>query len=290
MAIFDENEAQHYCATFNADAGHSAGSLIAYRRAHLNNRTHLTEGTSEFNHYRDCCLRNVERSLFLAASNFTRTHNVLLASASGWAYVTLYYSSYYAAVALLGMFGMFIDAPNFFIDVEIGTPGSQKLKIYRNQGNGRNTMLSRTSFTGKASHKMFWDLFYKEMQQLQAWITEPSLLRGIQPVGGDPFWQINNRNEINYDTHKAIALADAFQRQCRRNRFPSSLPGILNTQYEITKATNLIAFSYAKKFKVQSDALAPLKQAAQRRDIIRQFILTPRSVTSSNAIKSLAFD
>lgn len=108
MNIFGVPEAKYYCSHFQQNAGKPAGSLSEYVGEVFKSVGSLREGTREYDGFRDCALREAERCLFLAISNYRRALDLMLPAASSWAQVTLYYSSYFAARALLGIFGGWI--------------------------------------------------------------------------------------------------------------------------------------------------------------------------------------
>lgn len=265
MKIFDVNQAKSYCSQYSAGRGNCQGSLRTYFRSELKNINLLREGTTKFNEYRDCVLRNVERFLFLAASNYKTSHELMRICSASWSHVTLYYASYFSASAILGMFGAYIETPYILVKVRNGDVGSQELEILRNKA-----VKSQTTYGG--NHQMFWDFFYRAVRSLHAWIQEPELLLAIKPISSDPCWQINNRNEINYDSFKALDLSREFSANFNLGRFPSNLPGILNTQFTITESLVLLAFKYARDFGVSTDALDILSTAISRGDKIDALI------------------
>src|SRR3990167_6936465 len=105
MALFGVDEARHYCGTFNGSGGTASGSLEIYVKSALTQIRSLREGTPEFDRYRDCSLRDVERRIFISVSHYRRSLDLMTPGAVWWAHVTLYYGSFFAAGALLGMFG-----------------------------------------------------------------------------------------------------------------------------------------------------------------------------------------
>ena len=123
MRIFGPSEAKHYCSSFGQSPGDAEKSLTDFRKNHLGaQRRSIREGTSLFEQYRDCSLRDVERSLFFAASHYRRSLDLMIRSCSPWAHVTLYYGTWYASQALLGMFGCVVFN-RYVIDVDRGSPG-----------------------------------------------------------------------------------------------------------------------------------------------------------------------
>ena len=81
MRLFGIAEAHHYCSNFNRSSGDAEKSIEDYRKNCLGTRKRtLVEGTPLFNQYRDCSLREVERSLFFAASNYRRSLEQMISS------------------------------------------------------------------------------------------------------------------------------------------------------------------------------------------------------------------
>jgi hypothetical protein len=68
----------------------------------------LTEGTAHFTAHRVSTLNAIERWLLFGVGDYRRALDMLIPSAAPWAHVTLYYSSFFAANAILGMFGVWV--------------------------------------------------------------------------------------------------------------------------------------------------------------------------------------
>ena len=263
MKIFDIPEARHYCRAFVATGGPSEGSLKKYLQGSLKGVSSLQEGTTAFDEYRGCALRNVDRCLFLAASNYRRAFDLMLPSASSWAHVTLYYGCFYAASALLGMFGTWIFNDRVVVEVNIGSPGNQQLLIDR---------AAKSRSTHNGSHRRFWDLFYTACNPLVHWV-DPAYRFAIEPIGGSVIWQIETRNLVNYDTFAAYELMRDFQSGFKPRTFPSSLPGSLSTQFRVLEALMFIAFGFVRDFKLRTDALQNLTPIGNRKTKMRSLIL-----------------
>jgi hypothetical protein len=266
MRIFGINEAAYYCSSFAPQTGLAEKSPREFLKNRLSgaNRT-LQEGSSIFKEYNACSLRDVERCLLLSASHYRRCLDLLTASAAPWAQVTAYYGSFYAAKALLGMFGVSI-IKNKVVDVSQSKPGKQALRM-RNIGSGPG----RQSSTYTGTHRQFWDLFYTATPTLKTQVPT-RLAFGLAPVSSNPIWQIEERNKINYQTDLAINLAIEFNKVFSVNSFPTSLPGSLVTQYRIMEALVEIAFIFSRKFSLKTDALNNLSTAADLRDKVRELI------------------
>lgn len=264
MRLFSTSGAQHYCSNYSSITGLAEGSIDAFYLNHFESirrgigRT-LNEGTPIFDEYRACSLRDVERNLFLAASQYRRFLDLLLASSSNWSFVTIYYGNWYAANALLGLFGFRVFKKHF-CEVRASNPGSQQLSITRIE---RPT---HTAFTGP--HQTFWDFFYKAVATLSPSVPT-HLSFALSPISGQPEWQIEERKKFNYDSYLALDLTHRFENNFDKSNFPASLPGSLNTQYSLFEAMLEITFSFAKQFQISTDCLAlitatPLKVAIKR--------------------------
>jgi len=251
MKIFGSPEARYYCSSFTPMPGDSEKSLDVFKNKYLKSQRTLTEGTPLFIQYRACSLRDVERHLFFAASHYRRCLDLMLPSGSPWAYVTIYYGSWFVSRALLGMFGCAIFN-KFVVDVNRNSPGNQELR-YRKIGNEADQQPS----TYNGGHQRYWDLFYKAVATLRP-MVQPKFAAALTPVAGNPVWQIDMRNRVNYDSWEGLNLARNFQGSFSQTTFPGSLPGILGTQFGILEALLELTFSFAKQFGFQTDALNAL--------------------------------
>jgi hypothetical protein len=270
MRIFGISEANYYCSSFGGSAGDAEESIDEFRRNHLGTRSHtIKEGTALFQEYRDCSLRDVERSLFFAASHYRRSLDLMIPSSSPWAHVTLYYGSWYASRGLLGMFGCTVFS-QVVVDVGKGSPGQQELRLRRI---GARQGQQPTTYAG--SHRIFWDLFYTAVQHLVP-MVEPRFAAVLSPVSGDRVWQIQHRNEVNYDSCIGCRLAEDFDRSFSRQGFPGCLPGVLSTQFRILETLLELVYSYARQFGLSTDALDGLGRPVSLRDKVRHLIYTDK--------------
>jgi len=179
----------------------------------------------------------------------------------------MYYGSWYAAHALLGIFGCTVFKNRIVVDVSRGSPGRQELRIWKAR------QPNDTSYNG--SHQVFWDLFYKAVQVLQPMVT-PRLRVALTPVSRDPVWQIKQRNDVNYDSYVALRLAQDFGKSFCRDGFPACLPGVSGTQFRVFEALLEIVFSYAGQFRLRTDALDSLGSAGILRDKVRELVYNDR--------------
>lgn len=266
MRIFGINEAMHFCSSFAGSLGDAKGSIVEFQKRHLGQQGRMIrEGTSLFQEYVDCSLRDVERSLFLAASQYRRSLDLMIPSSSPWAHVTLYYGSWFASRALLGMFGCTVFR-SVVIDVASSSPGRQALQLH---GIGKRQGQMTTTYNG--SHRQFWDFFYRAVGALRPMLG-PRFAAVLAPVNRRPTWQIEQRNNLNYDCHAALRLSQDFSQGFSKERFPGSMPGALGTQYRILEGLVELAYAYAVQFGVSTDALSGLGQPGPLRDKVRQLI------------------
>lgn len=271
MILFSVPDARYYCKRFSAMPGRAQGSLREFAQFNLMKSSALNEGALMFDEYRACFLRNTERNLFLAASNYRRAFDLLTASASSWAHVTLYYGSFYAAQGLLGLFGCWVDAGKFRVEVLASKPGSQAMAI----ASGKAAPWGTYSGT----HQRFWDLFYQSMTPLMTQV-EPQQVFALQPINSDVEWLSKNRNSINYDSRKALVLSGDYHQQFRRSRFPHSLPAPLKTQFEVLEQLLLISYRFAHEVRLRTDVLDLLDPGQGLRSRIRRLIYEAKAPRS----------
>lgn len=280
MRLFGINEATYYCSSFIPCRGDSEGSIDSFLKNHIVGRRTITEGTQIFNEYRACSLRNTERSLFLALSHYRRCLDHMLPSGSAWAHVTIYYGSWYAAHALLGMLGCTINN-KYAVDVLRSAPRSQEFSIRKI---GNRTGEEPTTYSG--SHQRFWDLFYRAVIVLRP-IIPPHLIAAVSPIASNPTWQIEKRNELNYDTFTALKLSNDFLQSFSTNNFPNSLPGVLGTQYAIFETLLELSCLYAKKLHLETDALSLFSAGRTFNAKVRKMIYTTLPNLISKSKKNL---
>jgi len=273
LTLFDPTEARHFCGAFANSRGQSEGEAEVFLRQFGIGRQ-ISEGTSVFDEVRDCLLRDAERLLFLGLSNYRRAFDLLLPSACGWAQVTLYYSGYFAASALLAMFGArtYWRRPYpLAIQVDTGRPGSQVLKVVN----------TRPMSTYRGSHQRFWDLFYASVSTLVPSI-DPPLRIAVTPVSNNPTWLIEERNAVNYESRIWYQAMEDFQVSFRRSNLRSSLPGALSTQFEITEGLLRVSCGFGRTLGLTSDALMNVLPEAARSVRIRSLIYDASSATLGN--------
>jgi hypothetical protein len=262
MRIFGTAEAAYFCQNFTPEIGDSERDIKEFFKRNLDGISFLDENTSRFNEYRSCLLREVERDLFLSASQYRRFLDLMIPSASHWAFVTAYYGSFYAARAILGLLGCHVFKKHV-IDVAVGAPGRQRLAkrligsgINQEPGNG-------------GSHRDFWAIYYRSVTPLNALIP-PHLTMALNPVSGQSQWLIEKRNEVNYQAYSASDLINDFQTNFTSINFPRALPGILNTQYAVMEAMIELAYIYATQFGISTDSLSFFGAESLKRKVKEQ--------------------
>lgn len=268
MQLFKLPEAKHYCSSFTTEPDANK-SLDDYSRKALSGVSSLREGTDAFIKFRSCSLRNVERYMFLAAANYRSSLDLMTTARAPWAYVTMYYGTWYSAHALLGMFGGTVLRRKA-VSVEKRNPGQQELSVKR-IGKGKNRQFT----TGKGSHQIFWDLFYRAMQPLRPQF-DPRFSAALAPVGGDHFWQAYRRNEINYDPWRGLGVADDFRSAFSKDRFPGCLSGAMGTQYSLMEALVELAFVCKDKVELKTDAMANMGTTTSVRDSVKELVYGER--------------
>src|SRR6266516_4758285 len=131
MHLFDITEAHHFCAPLTAYTPGTGQSLSSFHRSLPKGSTRLHEGTTQFDIHRVSLLNAVERWILFGVADYRRALDMFIPSNAPWAHVTLYYSSFFAANAILGMFGAWSHLKRL-VDVESGIPHSQVLRIAKN--------------------------------------------------------------------------------------------------------------------------------------------------------------
>ena len=263
MNLFDLRGAEHYCQSYGGMQRHASASLVTFVRELSADKTKLTEGTPEFDEFRDCALRHAERHLLLAASLYRRALDLMIPSSAPWAHVTLYYGAFHAAQSFLAMFGGWCDGKRY-VEVTRSAPGNQQLKVVRRPQNASGT------------HRLFWREFYAGCSVLQQWM-DPSLSWSLQPVNNDPDWLIQRRNDVNYNSAIAVDLATNFANCFNAKTFPLGLPGAMITQYRVCEALLLLGASSARDLGLCTDALDALCASTGPHKKLNALVYMPRA-------------
>ena len=268
LNTFSITGASHYCMSFQPKSGDAERSLGEFRSLRLRNRKLIAEGTELFSRYRSCALRDVERSLFLSASHYRRGLDLMIPSSSHWAHVTLYYGTWFAAKALLGMFGCEVFG-NHVVHVNQSSPNRQELRIQR-IGNGQNHYY----VAQKGSHQRFWEIFYKTVPSIRPFVDN-KLKPALAPVSNSNLWLVEQRNKVNYDTVESMSTANAFGKSFSTDRFPDCLQGAINTQYQVCEGILAASCSFATQFNLSTDALDVLNPTATFSRRVRDLVYEP---------------
>lgn len=271
MRLFDIVEARHFCRPLAAHVPGVGQSLVAFHNGLRTTR--LTEGTSYFEVHRVSLLNAVERWILFGVADYRRALDMFIPSNAPWAHVTLYYSSFFAANAILGMFGAWVHFERL-VDVDTGTVANQVLRIARR-------VQSPSGYKG--SHKVFWDFFYEGCNIIAPWVPT-QLQSATQPVNNDRVWQITARNEINYDMFSAydgaLRLNSAFNPKRLR-----SLTGPLAQQFEVTQNMLKLALYFANSFSVASFPFEGLVNGTRSRVLRALVTKTPPSVVTQSVLQ-----
>jgi hypothetical protein len=234
MRLLSVSAAAHFCTLPPLAPPREDVETVAARNA----GRRLTEGGAEYEAYRHNVLREGERLYYLALSNFRRAHVLMVPSAAAWSHVTLYYSSWFAAHALLQMFGGWVGKTRT-VDIVTEAPGAQVLRVAaKNNSQG--------------SHKSFWTLFYSSVRPIKA-AADVQWHPALEPVSSNEFWLIQARNRVNYTVRSAEAARGSFVRFFDAARFPASLSGELATQFEIARCMLGVAAQFLRELGVTSD-------------------------------------
>lgn len=265
MRLFDPPQAKHFCSP---DASVSAGtgrqSLHQFYSSLGKSVTLLNEGGTNYQIHQVNVLDLVERWLLYSVTHYRRSLDMLAPASAPWAQVTLYYSSFFAANAILGMFGGWIAqlrTGTRLVDVETKVEHAQVLRVHRKVSSPHRLM---------GSHKVFWDLFYEGAGTITPWV--PAKLSGaLDPVNGDVAWQTNERNGVNYDMFHAWNASTLFHQTFRASKL-SSLGGPLRQQFETTEGLVKVALHFATEFGVSNNALDGLGATGNRLQIRRRIV------------------
>lgn len=274
MAILDPTEAVYFASGYLRGRTTQESFREWGRRVATGQR--FSEGAPRFNEFRDLSLGEVERLLLLSASHYRRAHEGFGEVSAPWAYVTLYYGSFFVAKALMGIFGVWLTDRAKIITVARSYPGSQQFECRR-----------YVSPTGAGSHAQFWELYYNEMAVLVPYLTATERF-AVQPPGADFDWQCDERNRVNYDSYEALELARQFGAMFTTAGFPGSLPGSLNTQYRFLETALLVCGQYARSVGLNTDAVDALCALPSRTERVKQLVLTQKPSPLGNKAKRKA--
>lgn len=280
MTLFDLPQSKHYCASRSSGAGLSQ-SLPQFLATLPKARQILTEGTTEFRVHQSNVLDSVERWIVFALAHYRRAFEMLTPISAPWAQVTLYYSSFFAANALLGIFGGWmgnVKAVTWVIDVQRGTAGSQELQIIRGY---------KAPSGAKGSHRVFWDYFYSQANADIAPWSPLSLLRALEPVNSDTSWQIKERNDVNYDMYHAWQSTLLFASTFNRARL-DSLSGPPALQLEKTGQLIRLALHFANEVGMGGGGIQDCGVSGARANVQRRLVTkSPPQLISQSELPTL---
>ena len=273
MRLFDMPEARHFCRPLPAYLPGVGQSLPAFHNnLHV---TRLTEGTPHFDAHRVSLLNAVERWILFGVADYRRALDMFIPSNAPWGHVTLYYSSFFAANAILGMFGAWVHHERV-VDVDQGTVNNQALRISRR-------VRSPSGYTG--SHRVFWDLFYEGYNAIAGWVPA-ALQPSTAPVNNDRIWQITARNEVNYDMFRAFEAASFIQNSFNARRL-RSLHGPLAQQLETTEGMLKLALYFANDFGVSSFPYEGLGTGTRAKVLRALVTKVPPGLTTQSVLHQL---
>ena len=259
MNLFDLPQAKHFCTPFGASAPTRQQSLHAFHAAL--SRQVLQEGRTDFDVHRTNVLKSAEQWILYSVTNYRRAVEMLVPGSAPWAHVTLYYSSFYAANAILAMFGGWVAVTSQgerVVEVEDGTPHSQRLRVHRRL---------KSPNRARGSHRQFWDFFYDSVASLVAW-TPGHLSRALTPSTGDYDWQIVPRNEVNYDMFHAWRSSAELGAGFDRSNL-ASLTGRIALQLEATEYMVRLAEHFAGELSLHSFGIVQTGDGRSRRQAQR---------------------
>ena len=280
MTLFDLPQAEHFCRPLQ-QATPGVGQSLTTLHSRVRTLRRLGEGSREFEVHRVSLLHAVERWLLYALSNYRRSVEMAVPVSAPWMHVTLYYASFFAAQAILGMFGGWIgSAPGakLIVEVHVGTPGSQEVNVrrWKSSPNGR-----------RATHAAFWDYFYDAAASIAPWIPG-TLAAALDPVNGDRAWLTSQRNDVNYDTFVAWEASMLLQNTFQPQQFPHQLMGPLGQQFETTEQLVDLAATLARLLSIQSFALDGCGVNGTRLEIQRHLVCQPApTLANQSALERL---
>ena len=270
MRVFSILGAEHYCNQFQAIQTVARDSVEDLNRRQANNLRMIDEGSPLFDEYRACALRDSERALFLAASHYRRAIDLMVPSSIHWAHVTLYYGAWFAAHALLGMFGCHVLSRHI-VEVERSSPGNQRLRRIPIGDRPNQFPLTR-----KGSHQRFWEAFYATTPHIIRF-ADAQYAQFLVPVSNNQMWLIDERNRVNYNSIESIGRRDSFVASFSAGSFPGSLPGQLNTQYAVCEGLIFVCHSFASQLQLATDALNSLGLQTSFQQRVKQHVYDPNT-------------
>jgi hypothetical protein len=265
--------AEYFCRPFSAPPATPAQSVKSLVRSYVG-VTHLHEGDARFDDYRLALLTSVERWLFYSLVHYRRALEMMTPGSAAWAHVTLYYSSFYAANAILGMFGGWVGSlhQTTMVDVVTQGAGTQEFLITRK---------ATPPGPASGSHGVFWAFFYGAAPQISPWAPAALTSALSAPVSTD--WQTVTRNEVNYDMFGAFEASRHFKTSFNAATFPASVTGNLGQQLDITEKMLELGLTFARHLSLECFGLDGLSISSGRNRSQRRLarMTSPRVLSKS---------
>ena len=147
---------------------------------YLNSVTTKTfqEGTPAFDRLRCCLLRETEQSLIMSQNCYARALEGLRGGSSYWSLVTLYYSAFFSAKAVLGTYGCWMAGSKKWLEVVDAASGNIRLQY-------RTTPYCPQN----GSHKVTWIAYYDTMSALSSFLTSTEAVLAKTPVNKSKTWR-----------------------------------------------------------------------------------------------------
>lgn len=263
VRTFDLKGARHFADPRRVAHPILAESFTAFLAREVEPGTVLHEGTTPFESFRAQALREVDRYWLLALSNHRRSQDLLRPAAASWAWVTAYYGSYFAAHAILGLFGVTCRPRHYLVEVQHNSPGAQELASL--------SFAPDPKGQSGGSHERFWTSFYEYAQLFRAGLP-PALKSAVDPVNGDPGWQIEQRSKQNYDSFEALQTAYQVNASFQATRFPDSLSPDFARQLNLTASMIDLLLWLCHDFKLDTDCFDPLGARGSRQQTAERFV------------------
>jgi hypothetical protein len=226
MKVLSFTAARHFASNYSGDQQSRTKHLEDLFASLPVKLVSIDEGTSEFEAIRDGILRHSERSALMATACYLRALENLRPGSAFWASTGLYYSCFFAARAVLGLFGCWFGSAKSWVDVSDSTPGSLKLGYHKTHYN--------KSLNG-GSHQIFWHAYYAAAPGIANWVG-PSAAAALVPVNAQESWLIDNRNYVNYRSLDAFALADNYIASYDATKIPGCLPAPILPMLTVSRA------------------------------------------------------
>jgi len=266
MRVFDLKGAKHFGSGAGALGAYVPTSFREYVSTALRAGETLSEGSDSYQEYRGHALREVDRLLFMAISNYRRSLDLLTTSSAYWSWVTAYYSSYYSATAIMGLLGVTIVPHRVLVDVAANAPGNQRLRIERCPKDGPTL-----EDGSRSPHKLFWDFYYDGVSYIRADLPD-RLMGAVEPIDDNRAWQINTRNTQNYDTFEALKTCEEFGRRFHASSFPMCLWGDFETQMRTSTTMIDLGLWLATEVGLKTDAISTIGRSGSWRQKAEELI------------------